>query len=152
GDRAALAPLVRDAIEAKIRVVRDDERESGDRALLNLGHTIGHALEAQGGYVRWLHGEAVALGLVLEMQATAAFGWTPPSLVERAAVLLRALGLPTQVAMSEVAAAWPFVGADKKRTRDAVRLVVVSSAGVSRVQPVALAELQSALSYQRFGV
>lgn len=149
GDRSALAPMVRAAIQAKVRVVRDDERESGDRALLNLGHTIGHALEAHGGYVRWLHGEAVALGLLVEMRAMAVLGWTPPSLVERTADLLRALGLPTLVPVAEVAAAWPFVAADKKRTRDAVRLVVVSSPGVSRVQPVLLAELQSALLSSR---
>ena len=51
--------------------------KSGPRALLNLGHTVGHALEAHGGYARWLHGEAVALGTVAEMRATAALGWTP---------------------------------------------------------------------------
>src|SRR5262249_8046081 len=61
GDRAALAPVVRAAVEAKVRIVRDDEREAGLRAVLNMGHTVGHALEAHGGYARWLHGEAVAL-------------------------------------------------------------------------------------------
>jgi shikimate kinase/3-dehydroquinate synthase len=54
GDRSALRPVVRAAIEAKIRIVRDDERESGLRALLNLGHTVGHAVEAHGGFSRWL--------------------------------------------------------------------------------------------------
>jgi shikimate kinase/3-dehydroquinate synthase len=145
GDRIALAPIVREAIAAKIRVVRDDERESGDRALLNLGHTVGHALEAYGGYAAWLHGEAVALGLLVEMRATAVLGWTPPSLVERARNLLEALGLPTQVAASDVYAAWPYVGADKKRARGALRLPVVSAPGVSSVRDVSLTEFRSAI-------
>jgi shikimate kinase/3-dehydroquinate synthase len=145
GDRAALAPIVRDAIEAKIRVVRDDERESGVRALLNLGHTVGHALEAQGGYATWLHGEAVALGLLVEMRAMAVLGRTPMSLVERTRDLLRALALPTQVPASDVAAAWPYIGADKKRTGDAVRFAVVSAPGVAHVERVSLAELRSAV-------
>jgi shikimate kinase/3-dehydroquinate synthase len=145
GDRAALHLIVRDAIGAKIRVVRDDERESGARALLNLGHTVGHALEAHGGYARWLHGEAVALGLLSEMRATTVLGWTPPALLERTHKLLDALGLPTQVAVSEVAAAWPYVSSDKKRSGDSVRFAVVSSPGVSRVERISLADLRAAV-------
>jgi shikimate kinase/3-dehydroquinate synthase len=145
GDRGALGPVVRAAIEAKIRVVRDDERESGARALLNLGHTVGHALEAHGGYARWLHGEAVALGIVAEMEATAALGFTPPQLVERARALLAAMGLPTRVGAAELAASWPYVAADKKRARDAVRLPVVTGAGCARVEQVRLSALQGAL-------
>jgi shikimate kinase/3-dehydroquinate synthase len=144
-DRTALAPVVRDAIAAKIRVVRDDEREAGTRAVLNLGHTVGHALEAHGRYAKWLHGEAVALGVMAEMRATSILGWTPPWLVERTEALLEALGLPTRVAGQELAAAWSHVKADKKRTRDAVRLPVVSSAGVSRVERVPLAVLRDAV-------
>src|SRR5581483_9972346 len=74
GEAGALLPVVREAIAAKIRIVRDDEREAGARALLNLGHTVGHALEAHGGYAALLHGEAVALGLIAEMSAAAALG------------------------------------------------------------------------------
>ena len=62
------------------------------RALLNLGHTVGHALEAHGGYARWLHGEAVALGHVAEMRATARLGWTPAALRRPRAALLRRPG------------------------------------------------------------
>jgi shikimate kinase/3-dehydroquinate synthase len=145
GDVHTLLPIVRAAINAKIRVVRDDERESGTRALLNLGHTVGHALEAHGGYARWLHGEAVALGTLAEMRATAALGWTPPALVERGAALFAALGLPTRVERAELAAAWPFVSSDKKRTLDSVRLPVVIGAGQAHVQRVGLEELRSAL-------
>jgi shikimate kinase/3-dehydroquinate synthase len=144
GELAALAPIVRAAIFAKIRVVRDDERESGPRALLNLGHTLGHALEAHGGYARWLHGEAVSLGTVAEMRATAAMGWTPPSLVERGAALLASLGLPTRVDHAELAASWPYVTSDKKRDRDAVKLPVVTGAGQARIERVTFAALRDA--------
>jgi shikimate kinase / 3-dehydroquinate synthase len=144
GDMAALAPIVRAAIFAKIRIVRDDERESGPRALLNLGHTVGHALEAHGGYARWLHGEAVSLGTVAELKATAALGWTPASVVERAAGLLAALGLPTRVEHAELVAAWPFVASDKKRDRDAIRLPVVTAPGEARVERVAFGTLRDA--------
>ncbi len=145
GETAALFPVVRAAIDAKIRIVRDDERENGPRALLNLGHTVGHAVEAHGGYARWLHGEAVAIGTVAEMRATAALGWTPVALVERGKALFEALGLPTLVDDAELAASWPFVASDKKRTRDAVRLPVVTAAGKSHVERVELAALRGAV-------
>jgi 3-dehydroquinate synthetase len=140
-----LAPIVRAAVEAKIRIVRDDEREAGVRAVLNLGHTVGHALEAHGGYARWLHGEAVALGLVAELVATARLGWTPPSLVDRARSLVASLGLPAEVTRAELAAAWPFVGADKKRAGNSVRLPVVSAAGECRIEAVRLQALHGAI-------
>lgn len=142
GEVEALHPIVRAAIRAKIRVVRDDEREAGVRALLNLGHTIGHALEAHGGYSRHLHGEAVAIGTVAELRASAALGFTPADVVERTRALMVRLGLPVDAREGEIAASWPFVSADKKRTKDAVRLPVVTALGASRVERVRLAELQ----------
>ena len=145
GDRDTLRPVVRAAIEAKARIVRDDERESGARALLNLGHTVGHAVEAHGGFSRWLHGEAVALGLVAELRATAKLGWTPPDVCARVVDLLAALGLPFHPDPAELAACWPYVGADKKRAGDAVRLPVVESAGVSHMARVPLRALRDAV-------
>jgi 3-dehydroquinate synthetase len=136
---------VRAAIAAKIRVVRDDEREAGVRALLNLGHTVGHALEAHGGYSTLLHGEAVALGLVAEMRASSALGWTPPRVVERASAVLAALGLPTRPEPRDLAASWHYVGADKKRVRDSVRLPVVTTVGQAHVERVALETLRRAV-------
>ena len=148
-DWRALVPIVRAAILAKVRIVRDDERESGPRALLNVGHTVGHALEAHGGFHRWLHGEAVAIGMVAEMRATAALGWTPGALVERATRLLAALGLPTHVAEEDLEAAWPYVANDKKRGGDSLRLPVVTASGESHVERVALTVLRSALLGER---
>jgi shikimate kinase / 3-dehydroquinate synthase len=145
GDRGALLPVVRAAVEAKVRVVRDDERESGARALLNLGHTIGHALETHGAYSRWLHGEAVALGLVAELEATARLGWTPSSLPERVGALLASLGLPARTAHADLAAAWVHVGADKKRAGRSLKLPVVTAAGRSHVERVRLDALRGAV-------
>jgi len=145
GEHAALGPVVRAAIEAKIRVVRDDEREAGVRVLLNLGHTVGHALEAHGGYHRWLHGEAVALGVVAELEAGVRLGFTPPALVERARTLLGALGLPTRVERTELAASWPYVAADKKRAGSHLRLPVVAAPGEARVERVRLEALHLAV-------
>lgn len=145
GEVEALRPIVRAAIDAKIRVVRDDERESGPRALLNLGHTVGHALEGHGGFDRWLHGEAVALGTVIEMRATAAMGMTPRELVERSSALFEELGLPSTVSAADVQAAWPFVGSDKKRGGSALALPVVTRAGQAHVERVALTALRDAV-------
>ncbi len=145
GETSALLPIVRRAISAKIAVVRDDERESGPRALLNLGHTVGHAIEAHGGYARWLHGEAVAIGTVAEMRACVSLGYTPAALEQRAEAIFAALGLPTRVDHGELAASWPFVANDKKRTRDAVKLPVVTGPGESHVERVDLSRLKGAV-------
>jgi shikimate kinase/3-dehydroquinate synthase len=145
GDVEVLAPIVRRAIDAKIRVVRDDERELGARALLNLGHTVGHALEAHGLFKKHLHGEAVSLGTVVELAATAKLGLTPPDLVERARAILERLGLPTRAPRTELTASWPFVSADKKRANTRIRLPVVTAAGTASVRPIPLEELRAAV-------
>jgi shikimate kinase/3-dehydroquinate synthase len=145
GDLDALRPVVRASIEAKIRVVRDDERESGARALLNLGHTVGHALESHGGYSRLLHGEAVAIGTVLEVAATERLGFTEAGLAARAKVLLERLGLPTEASNDELVAAWPFVLSDKKRSSTTLKLPVVTTLGAGLVTRVALDALRAAL-------
>ena len=133
GDRAALRPVVRAAIEAKIRVVRDDERETGARALLNLGHTVGHALESHGGYSRLLHGEAVAIGTVLELAATERLGLTAAGVAARAKALFERLGLPTEASREDLVAAWPFVLSDKKRVATTLKLPVVTAIGAGSV-------------------
>lgn len=145
GDPGALRDVVRAAVTAKMRVVREDEHETGVRALLNLGHTIGHALESHGNYTRWIHGEAVAIGTILELQATERLGFTPLGTSERAAALFTRFGLPTTARPSDVQAAWPFVMSDKKRTKTMVKLPVVTGWGAGRVEQVELETLKSAL-------
>ncbi len=93
---AALAHAVARSVEMKAEIVAEDEREAGRRALLNLGHTFAHALEAEAGFDDALrHGEAVAAGCALAFHFSAALGLCPEADAERAAALLAAAGLPT---------------------------------------------------------
>ncbi|MEW9797369.1 3-dehydroquinate synthase [Alteromonas sp. CYL-A6] len=80
--------------EIKADVVAQDEREGGLRAILNLGHTYGHAIEAEQGYGNWLHGEAVAAGMVLACKTAEVFGWLSASETRRVVALLSAFNLP----------------------------------------------------------
>ncbi|HUF86234.1 MAG TPA: 3-dehydroquinate synthase, partial [Thermohalobaculum sp.] len=99
GDRAARAEAVRRSCAMKAAIVAADERERGDRALLNLGHTFAHALEAATGYsARLLHGEAVGLGLVLAFETSARMGLCPPDDPTRVAAHLSAMGMKHRLA------------------------------------------------------
>lgn len=96
GDRAARIHAVATSCRAKAAIVAADERESGARALLNLGHSFAHALETASGYSeRLLHGEAVAIGMALAFTLSARLGLCPPADAARARRHLRAVGLPT---------------------------------------------------------
>jgi 3-dehydroquinate synthetase len=145
GDSDAIAMVVRASVAAKIRVVRDDERELGARALLNLGHTVGHALEAHFGYSQLLHGEAVAVGTTIEALAAEHLGLTPVGIAARLRGLFLSLGLPTACARSDVETAWPYVLSDKKRASTSLRLPVVRNIGFGRVVSVPLEDLRSAV-------
>lgn len=140
----SLGAIVRAAVLAKIRVVRDDEREAGVRSLLNLGHTIGHALESFGGFSRWLHGEAVSIGTVLEIAACESLGLTPAGTAKRAEGLLARVGLPTRVTRDELLAAWPLVFSDKKRSGDTVAQAVIIGDGRARIERIAIDRLRDA--------
>ncbi|TPG54558.1 3-dehydroquinate synthase [Sphingomonas glacialis] len=106
GDSAARAYAIAHSVAAKARIVAEDERETtGKRALLNLGHTFGHALEAEAGFSdRLLHGEGVAAGMALAFGYSAAHGLAPAIDAERVAAHLRAIGLPDDVATAGIAA------------------------------------------------
>jgi shikimate kinase/3-dehydroquinate synthase len=101
GDAALLAQAVERAVAFKAAVVGDDEREmkpNGGRALLNLGHTFGHALEAETGYGQGLlHGEAVAVGIILATQLSANLGFCPQEDASRIAAHFSTVGLPTRI-------------------------------------------------------
>ncbi len=141
----SLSPVVRRAIELKARIVRDDETEQGSRALLNLGHTFGHALEAATAFRELLHGEAVAAGLVAELEWTTVRGWTAAGLAERTKRLLSRLGLTVDVSRVHWAAAKRFVRADKKRSVARLRLPVVRELGVATLESVDALTLEAAL-------
>ncbi|MBS7662312.1 3-dehydroquinate synthase [Pseudomonas lalucatii] len=93
-DRAALTVAIERSCAAKARVVGADERESGVRATLNLGHTFGHAIETHQGYGVWLHGEAVAAGTVMALEMSRRLGWIGQAERDRAIRLFQAAGLP----------------------------------------------------------
>lgn len=91
----ALTYAVTRSCENKAEVVAADERESGQRALLNLGHTFGHAIEAAMGYGEWLHGEAVGAGMCMAADMSVRLGWLTEAERDRAQALIAAAGLPT---------------------------------------------------------
>lgn len=95
GDEHALAEAVAASCRIKARVVEADERETGPRAVLNFGHTVGHAIEAATGYGRYLHGEAVALGMLVAATLSVRLGFCARELPQRLAGLLARIGLPT---------------------------------------------------------
>jgi shikimate kinase/3-dehydroquinate synthase len=138
-----VSEMVRRSVRVKARVVGLDERESGLRAVLNLGHTIGHALEAQAGFERLTHGEAVSLGLVAALRIGVELGQTPPALVERVTSLLAKLGLPTDLAREPVREATELITLDKKRAGSRVRFVVARDLGSVDTQDVELADLRT---------
>ena len=93
-DPGALATAIRRSCELKARIVAEDELESGSRALLNFGHTFGHAIEAGAGYGTWLHGEAVAAGMVMAAELSLLMGHLKKNEVSRVRNLLQRAGLP----------------------------------------------------------
>ncbi len=102
GDRAARLQAVVESCQAKATVVAADERETGDRALLNFGHTFGHALESEVGYSdELLHGEAVAIGSILAFDMSVRLGFCPAETAARVRRHFEAVGLPTRVATSQ---------------------------------------------------
>ncbi|HEY0466113.1 MAG TPA: 3-dehydroquinate synthase [Polyangiaceae bacterium] len=142
-DADLTAELVRRSIRVKARIVSFDQREHGLRAVLNLGHTVGHALEAQAGYSALSHGEAVSLGLVAALRLGEALGLTPRDLTERTLALLRRLGLPASLAGQPLAAAVDLLGHDKKRAGSTVKFVFARALGRVETQSLALSELRT---------
>ena len=120
------------AVAVKAAIVSRDERESGERALLNFGHTVGHALEAEGAFDRLTHGEAVALGTVAALRVGVASGVTDPVLAQRVVRLLGRLGLPNDLDAQPLSDALPLVALDKKRRRGAIRFVLLREASATR--------------------
>jgi shikimate kinase/3-dehydroquinate synthase len=142
-DGELTAELVRRSIRVKARIVSFDQRETGLRAVLNLGHTVGHALEAQAGYTALSHGEAVSLGLVAALRLGEALGQTPSELSERTISLLRRLGLPASLTGQPLAEAAGLLGHDKKRAGSSVKFVFAHAVGQVKTQRIALDELRT---------
>ena len=132
-DASALKHAVRRACAIKAEVVAQDEREAGRRAILNFGHTFGHAIEAATGYRRFLHGEAVAIGMVMAMALSERLGRVQRNDAERVAALLGALGLPTRVGGVAAADLRRAMGMDKKVRDGRLRFVVCDALGACSV-------------------
>jgi len=128
-DPRALAHVIKRSCELKAEVVGIDEREHGLRAILNLGHTFGHAIETATGYGSWLHGEAVSAGMVLASDLSMRLGWLPPGDHERTVALLRRLELPVAAPGIGAARALELMGMDKKVLSGKLRLVLMKSLG-----------------------
>ena len=128
-DPSALAYAVTRACENKAVVVAADERESGERALLNLGHTFGHAIEAGLGFGTWLHGEAVAAGTILAARLSERMGLLSADDVERIARLFARAGLPVEAPSLGQERYLELMGHDKKVENGKLRLVLLQSLG-----------------------
>jgi len=133
-DPDALIELVRWNVQIKATVVMADEKETGERAHLNFGHTFGHAIEATAGYGHYAHGEAVALGMVAAMHLSVAQKRVPRELLDRLVTLLNRIGLPTRAA--DLAATPVLIDAmrlDKKVAGDQIRLILPDRLGAVSV-------------------
>lgn len=134
-DGKALAWCIRRCCELKAEVVAADERETGLRALLNLGHTFGHAIEAEMGYGNWLHGEAVAAGMVMAARTSERLGQFTPAETQRIIALLTRAGLPVTGPREMSAQAYlPHMMRDKKVLAGEMRLVLPLAIGKSEVR------------------
>lgn len=135
-DAAALAQAVRRSCEIKAAVVGADEREAGLRAILNFGHTFGHAIEAGLGYGQWLHGEAVACGMVMAARLSVALGLVSADFAERLRALVQRAGLPVVAPDLGGAARWlELMRIDKKAEGGEIRFVVIEAPGRAALRP-----------------
>jgi 3-dehydroquinate synthase len=128
-DATALALAIYRSCQVKAQIVGRDEREQGERALLNLGHTFGHAIEAATGYVEWLHGEAVGVGLLIAARMSQRLGELSADDVARVAALLKLAGLRTEAPRIGAAKAAGFMSIDKKVKSGRVHLVLLKGLG-----------------------
>jgi 3-dehydroquinate synthase len=128
-DKGALAYAIARSCEIKADVVRQDEREGGLRAILNFGHTFGHAIEAGLGYGAWLHGEAVGCGMVMAADLSQRMGLVDAGTVARVRQLVAAAGLPT-VAPDLGTARWlELMEVDKKNEGGAIKFILLKPLG-----------------------
>lgn len=128
-DSAALSHAVRRSCELKAQVVAADERETGPRAILNFGHTFGHAIEAGMGYGEWLHGEAVATGMVMAAELSVRAGTLQRKDADRVKALIACAGLPVQGPGLAVERYLELMQVDKKAAGGKVRFILLEGLG-----------------------
>lgn len=126
----ALARAIERSCRLKAEIVAEDETEQGVRALLNLGHTFGHAIEAHQGYGQWLHGEAVGVGMLMATELSHRLGWLNAGDVERTAAIITAAGLPLEApADMGVEDFLTRMRLDKKNVDEHLRLILLEALG-----------------------
>ncbi len=128
-DLAVLGEAVNRCCQYKADIVAQDERESGVRALLNFGHTFGHVIETHEGYGNWLHGEAVAAGMVQAAELSQKLGWLTSNDVARIKRVLLLANLPITPPAIDVQTALGLMGHDKKVKHGQIRLILLKSLG-----------------------
>jgi len=134
-DPAALAHAVQRSCEIKAAVVGEDEREGGVRAILNFGHTFGHAIEAGLGYGQWLHGEAVGCGMVLGAALSVELGLIDRAYAARIEAVIAAAGLPTRAPSMPLAQWFELMRIDKKAEGGEIRFIVIEAPGQASLRP-----------------
>jgi 3-dehydroquinate synthase len=132
-DRAALAHAVKRSVEIKAEIVSLDERETGPRALLNLGHTFGHAIEAGLGFGTWLHGEAVAAGMVMAADLSARLGMLDRGAADRLRRLVVRAGLPVAGPALGVDRYLELMSVDKKAEAGRLRFILLDRLGAAHI-------------------
>lgn len=128
-DEKLLAEAVYRSCAHKVRIVANDEKEQGERALLNLGHTFGHAIESYMGYGVWLHGEAVATGMVMAADLSQRMGWISQEDLERTKKIISRAQLPTVCPKIPLDDFLAYMAHDKKVLNGQLRLVLLKQLG-----------------------
>lgn len=127
-----LSQMIKHCCQMKADIVSRDETEQGERALLNLGHTFGHAIEAWLGYGNWLHGEAVAVGMMMAFEVALARGWIDAATTARVRQLLLAFKLPVQPPLGmHIADFMPYMKTDKKVKDGKMRFILPQTLGAA---------------------
>jgi len=132
-DKGALAYAIARSCEIKADVVRQDEREGGLRAILNFGHTFGHAIEAGLGYGEWLHGEAVGCGMVMAADLSQRLGLVDAATVARVRALVAAAGLPVKAPDLGTARWLELMEVDKKNEGGAIKFILLKPLGAPSI-------------------
>ena len=130
----ALIHAIFESCRNKAEVVAEDEKETGIRAILNLGHTFGHAIETATGYNTWLHGEAVAMGIILAMRASGQMGYIEGSTIARIGKILIHAGLPVTPPHLSAETYLELMGKDKKVEGGEIRLILLKGLGCAVVE------------------
>ena len=150
-DAGAVGTVVEHCCRMKAEIVSRDERETGERARLNFGHTFGHAIEKLSGYGVWLHGEAVAAGMVMAAELSRELGRIGAEDVRLVSALVESAGLPPRIALPDADAAYAAMKGDKKALAGDIRFVLLDAVGRTSVASVPEAAVRAVMARSGWG-